>query len=85
VIPFLRDDSSPPRSRSRSPKSTASSKKLKIATDPAGGQWDNKALGLPISTYNENVHQSFKIGFNELNQKAYQTVTPSSKKTSKYL
>jgi hypothetical protein len=54
-----------------------------VATDPS--QWDNKALGLPISTYNEHVHPSYKIGFNELNQKAYQPATPSSKKSSKYL
>jgi hypothetical protein len=63
----------------------SSAKKLRVMTELGNGTWDNKSLGLPISTYNENVHPSQKIGFNELNQKAFQTVTPSSKKASKYL
>jgi hypothetical protein len=50
-----------------------------------GGTWDHKSLGLPISTFNERVHSSFRIGFQDLNHKAYKTITPSSKKSSKFL
>ena len=82
VIPFLRDDSSPKKLGSP-PKSLK--KLVQNSPEPGGSPWDIKSLGLPISTFNERVHSSFRIGFNDLNHQAYQTVTPSSKKTSKYL
>jgi hypothetical protein len=62
-------------------------KKLKVLNvESQQSHWDNKGIGLPISTFNERVHSSFRIGFQDLNHKAYATITtPSSKKPSKYL
>jgi hypothetical protein len=87
VIPFLREDASP-KQLSTKGSPLASMKKLKVLhtnSSDGGNAWDNKSIGLPISTFNERVHSSFRIGFQDLNHKAYATVTSSSKKPSRYV
>ena len=71
MIPFLREGRIGPAASglgrntpkasvgTRSPMSSV--KKLKLE-----GHWDHKSIGLPIATFNERVHSSFRIGFKDI-------------------
>lgn len=70
-IPFLRQSNLFYRSQ----KSVNHSKKNKNVKSKRNSQlysqiqkriWDNQTIGMPISAYNERVHPSFRIDFNDI-------------------